>query len=426
MKLHIDIDSFFVSAHRTIDKRYLNKAVAVGGRSNLTIFDEVPGKRKISDNSGAFVSSVLSKSNTSSKDYFVDKDGRIRGIITTASYEARRYGVKTAMSVREALSLCPHLIMIPPDYELYHELSKSLSEFLHTQTPDVEQFSIDEFFIDVSTIVDVSKIESYAKELKEEIYKLFKLPVSIGIANSKWTAKLATEDAKPFGVKLVLQKDLEEYIKDKDVSEFPGIGKGFKQRLLKNGIRKLGQIKSKKALFYSWKKPGIQLYERVLGIDNEKVLKKAARKSIGMARSFDPISNRDEIKRRIIVFTRYLSYLVYKQKVNPETIFLKIKYEYNLKNKETINSNRIFSENYLKEELLNLFKKIDIHPTHSIIQINITLSNFTENRPNSHNMFELEKDNKNHYLDSKLNSLREKYGIDIIKNASEIKNLTNS
>lgn len=421
MILHIDIDCFFVSAHRIENESLRRKAVAVGGRSNLTIFEDNSSVKKISENSGSFMSSIVSSNEITYKDYFIDPNGRIRGIITTASYEARRYGIKTAMNVREALSLCPHLIMVPPNYELYHRLSKELSDFLYTKTPLVEQFSIDEFFIDIKSLVDEKSIKSYCENLKDEIAQKIKLPVSIGASKTKWIAKLATEDAKPNGVKVVFYEEVEDYIKDIDIDKFPGIGKGFKTRLLSNGIRKLGDVKYKKKLFLEWKKPGIQLYNRIMAEDNEKITKKDNRKSIGMARTFDPIACRDEIKRRIIIFIRYLSFLVYKQKVNPQTIYLRLKYEYTSKSKGYISFNREFSETILKEKVLELFKKLDTHPKQNIVQINIILSNFIENQQGSYNIFEFESDKKKSLLSNKINFLRDKYGVDIIKSAIEIK-----
>ena len=421
MIIHLDIDSFFVSAHRTLDKRLENKAVAVGGRSNLSIFQKkLQIKNDISSNTGAFVSSILSKNNTNAKEYFKDENGRIRGIITTSSYEARRYGVKTAMSVREALDLCPHLIMIAPDYSLYHDISQKLNKFLYTKTPHVEQFSIDEFFIDLSGYIDDKDIIDFANSLKKEIKMKFDLPISIGIANTKWIAKLATNDAKPFKVVYIPQDKVYEYIKDKPISSFPGIGKGYEKRLIVNGIRKLGQIKDKKELFYSWKKPGIQLYNRVLGLDNEKISKKSKKKSIGIGRTFDALSNRLEIKRRISILCRYISFLVFKQNVTPQTFFLKIRYEYRIKSKGNLNTNRVFSEYYLRKEIFSLFEKIDIHPSHNIIQINITVSNFLENRYDSFNIFEYSKDKELFNFNNTLNVLRDKYGLEIIKSANEL------
>ena len=133
--------------------------------------------------------------------------------------------------------------------------------------PKVEQYSIDEFFGDVSGWIKDEDCYAFAQELKVEMMDEFDIPVSIGISRAKWIAKMATESAKPYGVYEV--KDIDAYIKDIPVKEFPGIGKGFQERLGKHYISRLGEVKAKKALFYSWKKPGIQLYHRITGIDNE-------------------------------------------------------------------------------------------------------------------------------------------------------------
>lgn len=163
MFLHLDIDCFFVSAHRSIDESLLHIPVAVGGRSNLNIFSSKKEIREISSNSGAFVSNILTNEGMKSfKEYFVDENGKIRGIITTASYEARAFGVKTAMSVNEALSLCPHLKMLAPNYPLYHELSSKLKEILIKEIPLVEQFSIDEFFGDVTGFINENEVVEFA------------------------------------------------------------------------------------------------------------------------------------------------------------------------------------------------------------------------------------------------------------------------
>lgn len=420
MILHLDIDCFFVSAHRTLDKSLLNIPVAVGGRSNLNLFSKTKHKRVVSDNSGAFVSSIVSVQNPNEKEYFKDEHGRIRGIITTSSYEARAHGVKTAMSVNEALQLCPNLKMIPPHYPLYHDLSYALLQFLEYETPQVEQFSIDEYFADMTGWIEDDNVEEFVKSLKQKIEEKFDLPISIGVAKSKYLSKLATEYAKPHGIKVVYEEDVNEFIKDIPIEKFPGIGKGYQQRLKAYGIKTLGQIKDKKHIFYSWKKPGIQLYNRVCGIKDFKLEKKTASKSIGIGRTFDPLNNRVEIKRRLVILARYLAFLVFKKKVNPQTYFFKIKYEFNSNSKNYINTNRVFSEKLFKEEMLKLFDASDSHPTHSVIQLNITVSNFIEQRMDSFNILEYEEDLKKKKLNTELNTLREKFGVDIIKSASEL------
>ena len=420
MIMHLDLDCFFVSAHRSIDKSLLNIPVAVGGRSNLNIFNKSKQKRYVSENSGAFVSSILSKQEKNPQKYFVDADGRIRGIITTSSYEARACGVKTAMSVNEALSLCPHLHMISPDYPLYHELSYKLLSFLEETTPEVEQFSIDEFFVNLSGFIDDNDVYDFAKYIQNEILRLFNLPISIGLAKSKYLSKVATNYAKPIGIKLVKEEDSYAFIKDMPIAHFTGIGKAYQEKLKAYGISKLGQVRDRKDLFYSWKKPGIQLYNRILGINDFSLEKRGPSKSIGIGRTFDPILKREELKRRVIILCRYLAFLVYKKNVNPQTFYLKIKYEFNLSAKATSTNNRMFSELLLKETVLKMFDEQDIHPSHYVVQLNVTVSNFIEQRMDTFNIFEYESDLKIKKLNSHLNILRDKYGIDIIKTAKEL------
>ncbi|RXK12512.1 DNA polymerase IV [Halarcobacter mediterraneus] len=422
MFLHLDLDCFFVSAHRTIDKSLENIPTAVGGRSNLNIFSSKKELRHISENGGAFVSTILTNEGEKSfKEYFVDENGRIRGIITTASYEARAYGIKTAMSVNEALKLCPNLKMIAPNYPLYHELSKKLSDLLKKEIPLVEQYSIDEFFGDLSGYIKEEEIEEFAFNLKKKIKEELDLPISIGIASSKYLSKLITEHAKPDGIKLVKKEDIKNYIKNIPIEEFPGIGKKFHERLKGYGIKTLGNIENKKELFYSWKKPGIELYNRVCGIEDNKLNLQRDKKSIGIGRSFDAIYDRQELERRVLILSRYLCFIVKKTDKNPLSYAIKIKYESNLKAKDFINVNRIFNEEDFKKSMINLFKKNDTHHNHGIIQLNLTVYNFSNPNEYTYNIFEYESDIKKRELSNKIQILRQKYGVDIIKSASEIK-----
>lgn len=421
MFIHLDLDCFFASAHRTLDESLLHIPIAVGGRSNLNIFSTKKEIRKISSNSGAFVSSILTNEGQKSfKDYFVDENGKIRGIITTSSYEARAYGVKTAMSVNEALSLCPTLKMLPPNYPLYHDLSNKLKELLIKEIPLVEQFSIDEFFGDVTGYIEEHEVVEFAYYLKNKIYDELKLPISIGIANTKYLSKLITEYAKPDGVKYVSKDHISNFIKDIKIEEFPGIGPGFQKRLRGYGIKTLGDIKNRRELFYSWKKPGIDLYNRVCGIRDTKLTFEREKKSIGLGRTFDPIYDRDELKRRVIILSRYLCFLVKKANVNPLTYAIKIKYEYNIKSKNYINVNRIFNEQDFKNSMVQLFCENDIHPKHAVVQLNLTVSNFAKQKAYTYNLFEYENDRKKSELTNRMQKLRDKFGIDIIKNASEL------
>ena len=213
MFLHIDIDSFFASAERSLDEKLKGIAMCVGSRSNLEIFNKKRTNIKLmNDNAGAFVTPVFySDKKKSFENYFVDTIGgrkKIRGIVTTASYEARAKGVKTAMPLAQALQLCPEMVVVPSNYPLYHTISHKMHDFMRAHIPKVEQFSIDEFFCDVSGWIEDDNVYTFAKELQEKINKHFDIPVSIGISRAKWIAKLATESAKPYGVYEV--KDIEQ------------------------------------------------------------------------------------------------------------------------------------------------------------------------------------------------------------------------
>ena len=422
MFIHLDLDCFFVSAHRTIDESLLHIPVAVGGRSNLNIFSTKKEIRKISSNQGAFVSSILTNEGQKTfQEYFVDENGKIRGIVTTSSYEARAYGVKTAMSVNEALTLCPNLKMLSPNYPLYHDLSEKLKELLVKEIPLVEQFSIDEFFGDLSGYIEEDEVVQFAYRIKDKIQKELGLPISIGIANTKFLSKLITEYAKPDGVKYVSKDNIGNFIRNIPIAEFPGIGKGFQERLKGYGIKTLGDIKSNQKLFYSWKKPGIELYNRVCGIRDNKLTTFREKKSIGIGRTFDPIYDRAEVKRRVAILSRYLCFLIKKANKNPLTYAIKIKYESNIKSKDYINVNTVFNELDFKNHMQELFIKNDNHPSHAVIHISITVSNFARANEYTYNLFKYETDAKKSALTNQMQKLRDKYGIDIIKTAFEIK-----
>ncbi|MEA1954122.1 MAG: DNA polymerase IV [Campylobacterota bacterium] len=421
MILHLDLDCFFAAAHRIDNPHLHNIPIAVGGRSNLSIFDRKKETRHLSTIEGAFTSSILSSNgNKSFKEYFVDPDGRVRGIITTSSYEARAFGVKTAMPVAEALRWCPNLTVLPPNYPLYHELSHKLKLLLEKAIPSIEQFSIDEFFADVTGWIKDENVMNFAIQLKQKILDELGLPISIGIAKTKWIAKLGTNAAKPNGIKLILPHQINNFIKEIPIMEFPGIGKGYQERLTKRGISTLGDVQKEKALFYTWGKFGIQLYNRICGTDNEQISLRQSKKSIGLGRTFDPEYNRAEIKRRAVILCRHLSFLAHKGKHNPLTYALKIKYQYSSTEKSFINTNRLFSEQNFKQEVVKMLQNIDIHPSHAIVQLNITLSNFEETKPVTMDLLHYDDDQKKSKLTNSMQKLRDKFGIDIIKSATEL------
>jgi len=422
MFLHIDIDCFFASAERCVNPKLNNLPICVGSRSNLEIFNKKRTHiRLMHENSGAFVTPVFYSDRVKTfENYFVDEiNGRkkIRGIVTTASYEARAKGVKTAMPIAQALQLCPEMIVIPSNYPLYHKLSHQIHAFMRAHIPKVEQFSIDEFFCDVSGWKTDDEVYAFAKEIQTKVWEHFKIPVSVGISKAKWIAKLATESAKPYGVYEV--KDIDVYIENIPIKKFPGIGKGFQKRLESHYIKTLGDIKRNQALFETWKKPGIQLYGRVTGTDAEGINIKGERKSIGISRTFDVIHDKQEIQRRIMIMARHIIYMVMAIKVNPTSYYLKINYEYGVRVKKTVTVDRVFSERVFKEVLLEMYTSI-VPANKGAIKLSINVSNFSSAKLKTLSLLDFNDDSKDEQLHKDIHTLRERFGLDIIKTGNEL------
>ncbi|MDD3505778.1 MAG: DNA polymerase IV, partial [Sulfurimonas sp.] len=363
MKIHIDIDCFFVSAVRISEPSLEGLPVAIGGRSDARIFTNDAKKQSVNlENSGSFVSTFYKTYEKSDDiDAFVDADGRVRGILTTSSYEARSFGIKTAMTIREALMLCPHLIIKAPNMSLYQKLSHELHEFLQSKIPLIEQASIDEFYGDLSGWVEDDEVEQFIDNLRHEIKRELKLPVSIGAANTRFIAKLATSNAKPFGCKTIYAHNINSFIKNIPVGEFAGIGKSMQERLNSVQIHTLGELQQRRGTIESWGPYAKELYKRVCGLSDENIKTTHRRKSIGISRTFDPIFDRAELRRRVHILARHLSYAILKLNVIPTVFNLSISYEMRQNSHKNISIAEIFTEQKFDSLCLSLFNEADIH-----------------------------------------------------------------
>ena len=425
MILHLDLDTFFVSAHRTRDMTLNNRPVAVGGRSNLKIFEkQKAGIKLFNKNHGAFVNPVFYNDTAHTfQNFFVEqqRDGheKVRGIVVTSSYEARAKGVKTGMPLAEALRLCPEMIILVPDYMLYHDLSYRLYSFLKLQMPHIEQFSIDEFFCDLNGWVREEDVFAYATHLKQLIWEKFRLPISIGASPAKWIAKLATKYAKPNGVKLVSKDEIASFIENIPIKAFPGIGRGYQRRLEKHFIETLGEASRHKALFYSWKKPGRVLYHRIVGDDHEGISVAQEQKSVGISRTFDPICDKKEVLRRIVILARHISFLVLRQSVHPTSYYLKVSFDQGQRLKKRVTVDRIFSETLCKELFCEMFSGDDV-PLGCVTKISISVGNFSCQRRKALSLLSFKEDHDAYRLSQSLQRLREKYSLDIVKHGSEL------
>jgi len=423
MKIHIDIDCFFVSAIRTLDRSLEHKAVAIGGRSDTKIFDTEAKNQTVNfENSGSFVPTFYKTYETKDDDLdtFRDKDGRVHGILTTSSYEARKYGVKTAMKIEDALRLCPHLIIKAPNMSLYQKLSHKLHEFLQSRIPLVEQASIDEFYGDLSGWVEDDDTEEFIDALRHEIKKELNLPVSIGAAHTRYIAKMATTYAKPFGSKLINKYNFDEFINPIKVEDFAGIGKSMSKRLSDAQIHTLGELRKRRGTLESWSPYAKELYKRVNGESDAPIQTKSERKSIGISRTIEPIFDRSELRRRIHILARHLNFAIQKLDVIPTVYSLNIRYEMNQKSHKNISLCERFTEKKFDSLCISLFNEADIHKRLCVIRLSINCSSFTHHSKKELSLLNFADEEKMVKLTKESQKLREKYGLDMLKWGSEL------
>lgn len=426
MKIHLDLDCFFVSAERTRYPILKNKSVVVVKSSDKKIFSRAKKQGKFFGKTGAF-NSFLEFPNfygkdilNAWKDEFIDEKGVIHGIVIAKSYEAKKYGIKTGTPLSQAFFMCKDLHVIPSDHLFYQGLSQKLKAYLLKKIPILEQYSIDEFFGDLSGWIDDKETFYFLKELQKDIMIKFDLPITIGASRSKWIAKLATNRAKPFGIKVVPQEEVESFTCNIKIDEFPGIGRRLSEKLLSYKIRTLGELRNAPSLLIHDGKARRDLYKRVCGIDDERVDSSSKRQGIGISRNFLAIHDRVEISRRVGILARYLSFTIIKLDLNPTSFYFKFRFEGRLKNSCSITKNRLFNEKFLIDLSHEMFEKLDIYKHLKIDYINISASNFVnEKNYKTLSLLDYKKDKKMSNLSLHVSKMRDKYGIDIIKYANE-------
>ena len=427
MKIHLDLDCYFVSAERTRYPFLKDKNVVVAKSSDKKIFSKDKKQGVILGDTGAF-NSVLEFRNhydannilKAWRDEFLDENGEIHGIVIAKSYECKPYGIKTGTPLREAIYMCPNLIIIPSDHLFYQELSQKLKAYLEFKIPVLEQYSIDEFFGDLNGWVKNSDTLEFIKDLRDDIKEKFDLPITIGASKSKWIAKLITDRIKPFGVYALEESMVLDYTKDIDVNDFPGIGRAISKKLADYRVKTLGELRARPNLLYLYGKTGVELYERICGTDNERVIPYSDRRGIGISRNFKAIIDRNEIYRRVMILARYLSYTITKLNLNPTTFYFKIRYEYGIKNSQSITENRLFNEKFLIDLAKFMIKKLDTRLNYKIHYIAISASNFaSDHNIKTFCLIDYKKDLKYKALNENLLKVRDKYGVDIIRYASE-------
>ena len=285
--IHVDMDAFYASVAQMDNPELRGKPVAVGG-------------------------------------------GGTRGVISAASYEARKFGVKSAMSGRLAIKLCPELIFVKTDFARYTEISKQVRKIFYDYTDLVEPLSLDEAYLDVTENKKGNPSASLlAKEIRIRIFNEVGLTASAGISINKFIAKVASDYNKPDGQKTVNPEEVIAFLEDLDVRKFYGVGKVTAEKMYQKGIFTGNDLKTKSLEYLDkhFGKSGKSYYYIVRGIHTSEVKPNRIRKSLAAERTFsENLSSEIFMLEKLEHIAEEVSKRLIKSKVSGKTITLKIKY----------------------------------------------------------------------------------------------------
>lgn len=285
--IHIDMDAFYASVEQLDNPALKGKPIAVGGNEE-------------------------------------------RGVVSAASYEARKFGVRSAMSGLLAKKMCPELLFVPLRFDRYKEISRKIRAIFFQYTDLVEPLSLDEAYLDVTqNKVGCPSASLIATEIRNKIFKETGLTASAGISINKFVAKIASDYNKPNGQKTVTPKEVLPFLENLDIKKFYGIGKVTTEKMYQMGIFTGKDLKQKSLSFLEehFGKSGVHYYEIVRGIHLSEVKPNRTSKSVGAERTFSSnLTSEIFMEERLEDIAKELEKRLQKNKISGKTVTLKIKY----------------------------------------------------------------------------------------------------
>lgn len=253
-----------------------------------------------------------------------------RGVIAAASYEARVFGVHSAMPTAEARRLCPDMVLLPPDFDRYTEVSRRVMAIFRRYTPLVEPLSLDEAFLDVSgcerLFGDAIEI---GRAIRRDILRETGLVASVGVAPSKFLAKLASDLDKPDGFRVIRPDEVRAVLDPLPVSKIFGVGERTAKRLERMDIRTVGDLASRprEEVVREFGASGVWIHDLAHGIDTRRVTPRREEKSHGMERTFaEDVRERDELRLFLLQFCEEVAFGLRDKGLRGRTITLKARY----------------------------------------------------------------------------------------------------
>lgn len=282
----MDLDTFFVSVERLLDQSLVGKPVLVGGAAG-------------------------------------------RGVVASCSYEARKFGIHSAMPMRTALRLCPEAVVVPGSYEQYSQKSSEVTEIIREAVPVFEKASVDEFYIDLSGMDRFFGSVKLAKELRQKIIRETGLNISMGISENKTVSKIATGEAKPNNERQIHYGEERTFLAPLSVRKIPMIGEKTTQKLESMGILLVSQLQAMgiTALERDFGKQGEMIWEKANGIDRRPIIPYSEAKSVSSENTFGKDSNDGKkLETNLITITEQLSSTLRRRQQMCACVTVKVRY----------------------------------------------------------------------------------------------------
>ena len=341
--IHVDMDAFYASVEQLDDPSLLNQPIAVGG-------------------------------------------GGKRGVVAAASYEARKFGVRSAMSGMVAKRNCPELIFLKPRFDRYKEISNQIRAIFYDYTNLVEPLSLDEAYLDV-TVNKKNGLSAtlLATEIRNKILETTGLNASAGISINKFVAKIASDFNKPNGQKTVPPEEVQSFLESLEIRKFHGVGKVTEKRMYHLGIFTGNDLKLKSEDFLSrhFGKSGSYYYKVIRGIHNSPVVPSRIPKSIGAERTFHKnLTSEIFLSEKIKTIAEELDKRIQRHQLSGKTITLKIKYsDFVQQTRSKTLPFYISEKSLIVEHALNLLYQEKIHNSVRLLGITISNLNTIDKKP---------------------------------------------
>jgi DNA polymerase-4 len=374
--LHLDLDAFFCSVEELLDPSLGGTAFAVGGRAEA------------------------------------------RGVLSTASYEARKFGVRSAMPTAQALRLCPHLKLLPGNRKIYSEYSRQVMGLLADVTPIIEQISIDEAFLDLTG--DPRPGGEIAARLKARIREATGLPSSFGVATNKLVAKIATNVGKPDGLVVVPPGEEAAFLAPLPLDQLWGVGPKTREALTGLGLKTIGDLARwpEADLVRRFGEWGRGLARHAKGLDDRPVETEVAAKQISSETTFArDVTDGEALRRKFLELSEEVAANLRRDGVVARTVKIKVRWPpFETLTRQTTLPQPTDLDNDIYEAAWTLFNKVWT-PGKRVRLIGVGASNLTE-AARQLSMFGEEEKAKEEKLARVVDALRERYGWDAVKRAS--------